>query len=304
MRYVIGADGGGTKTALRAYVPDGAGLRPVSDRIVCEGINYNFGSVETAAARLVEGVRRACVPGGTLIAVGLGDPACDDQVENEQSTRFRQAVEASLQVPVLTRSDVYMSLYGLTAGDPGVMVVSGTGSMGIGQDAAGQIHAVGGWGRITGDEGSGYWIARESLRAAMRAADGLEPPTALLDAALEWAGVREPRALIGYLYPPDGEREIAAFAARAAACAQTDGRALGILREAGTILAGYARRLLTLCGGNTVGIYGSVLVRNAPVRVAFEETLRAAFPDADVRVPDKTPEEAAAAYAWAGIKEV
>ena len=71
MRYVIGADGGGTKTALRAYVPDGAGLRPVSDRIVCEGINYNFGSVETAAARLVEGVRRACVPGGTLIAVGL-----------------------------------------------------------------------------------------------------------------------------------------------------------------------------------------------------------------------------------------
>ena len=107
---------------------------------------------------------------------------------------------AALQVPVLTRSDVYMSLYGLTAGHPGVMVVSGTGSMGIGQDAAGQIHAVGGWGRITGDEGSGYWIAREGLRAAMRAADGLEPPTALLDAALEWAGVREPRALIGYLY--------------------------------------------------------------------------------------------------------
>ena len=53
-----------------------------------------------------------------------------------------------------------------------------------------------------------------------------------------------------------------------------------------------------------MGIYGSVLVRNAPVRAAFEGSLREAFPDAAVRVPDKAPEEAAAAYAWAGIKEV
>ena len=298
MRVVIGADGGGTKTALRAYVPDNGRLRPVGEPVLGLGINYNFIGTDEAVSRFLQGVRAALPPDGELLAVGLGDPACDDQVENEQSRRFREAVEAALGVPLTVRSDVYMALWGLTEGAPGCIVVSGTGSMGIGLDVDGRVYAVGGWGRVTGDEGSGYWIAREGLTAALRAADGLEPPTALLDAALAWAGVREPRELIGYLYPADGEREIAPFASAVAACAASDAAAQGILRKAGMILAGYALRLLDLTGGREAGIGGSVLTKNETVRGAFCRVLDERRPGLRVRVPDRSPEEAAAVCAW------
>lgn len=298
MRVVIGADGGGTKTALRAYVPENGRLRPAGEPVIGAGINYNFIGTDEAVSRFLQGVRAALPPDGELLAVGLGDPACDDQVENEQSHRFREAVEAALGVPLTVRSDVYMALWGLTEGKPGCMVVSGTGSMGIGLDADGGVHAVGGWGRVTGDEGSGYWIAREGLTAALRAADGLEAAPAMLDAALAWAGVKEPRELIGFLYPADGEREIAPFASAVAACAAKDPQARAILERAGTILAGYALRLLDLTGGTEAGIGGSVLTKNETVRSAFCRALDEYRPGLRVRVPDRAPEEAAAICAW------
>lgn len=62
--------------------------------------------------------------------------------------------------------DVYMALYGLTKGEEGILLISGTGSMGVAIDKDTNLHTVGGWGRPTNDNGSGYYIAVEGIKAA------------------------------------------------------------------------------------------------------------------------------------------
>ena len=109
-----------------------------------------------------------------------------------------------------------MTLFGLGR-RPAVLTISGTGAMSAAEDADGNIFTAGGWGRLTGDEGSGYYIALESIRAALHAADGLAPETLLLPAVLCYFGVSEPRDLINVFY---GENcpDIAGFAEKAAVC--------------------------------------------------------------------------------------
>ena len=51
---------------------------------------------------------------------------------------------------------------------PGVGAISGTGSNVFGVGADGRAWRAGGWGHLLGDEGSGYWLGIESIRAALR----------------------------------------------------------------------------------------------------------------------------------------
>jgi N-acetylglucosamine kinase-like BadF-type ATPase len=60
---------------------------------------------------------------------------------------------------------------GSLAGEDGINVISGTGSMTYGE-RLGTGHRVGGWGELFGDEGSAYWIATQGLNAFSRMSDG------------------------------------------------------------------------------------------------------------------------------------
>jgi glucosamine kinase len=88
-------------------------------------------------------------------------------------------------VPVAITDDSEVALLGAFDGAPGVIVIAGTGSIACARDAAGTTVRVGGHGFLLGDEGAGYWIGRECVRAALRARDGLGPRTALQEAVAE-----------------------------------------------------------------------------------------------------------------------
>lgn len=75
--------------------------------------------------------------------------------------------------------DAHIALLGATAGGPGIVVISGTGSIALGRSAEGKIARAGGWGYIFGDEGSGFDLVRQALRAALRHEEGWAPPTSL-----------------------------------------------------------------------------------------------------------------------------
>lgn len=292
----IGVDGGGTKTALAAY-EDGVCLAKAR----VGAINYNFIGTQAAAAHLIQGVRALGVPLAQVAAIGVGDPSIDDAAPTSPDTptgRFAAAVQDALGVPVYLRSDAYMTLFGLTGGrECAVLMLSGTGAMGICEDAAGVVRVAGGWGRLTGDEGSGYYIATEGIRAALQAADGIAAETALTEAACRHFGVREPRELIGVFYGED-EVDIASFSAAVAACAQAgDAIAQGILMRAAAYLSAYTCRLIQDSGAGLVGVYGSVICQNATVREEFERLVKARYPDVRICEPTVLPEAAAADYA-------
>jgi N-acetylglucosamine kinase-like BadF-type ATPase len=102
-----------------------------------------------------------------------------------------------------------------------VAAISGTGSnvFGVGPDGRGW--RAGGWGHVLGDEGSGYWLGVESIKAALRDRDGSGPETALSDSAISFFDVPSLEALAYRVYSdPLTKREIAAFAIETALLAE------------------------------------------------------------------------------------
>ena len=90
-------------------------------------------------------------------------------------------------------SDADAALFGAHAGQPGIIVISGTGSHVRGVNANGDIASAGGWGWLLGDEGSAMWIGREGLMAALRDDDGSGEATTLTQAMRDHLGVSKLR---------------------------------------------------------------------------------------------------------------
>jgi glucosamine kinase len=65
-------------------------------------------------------------------------------------------------------SDAQAALLGALGTRPGVLLLSGTGSIVVGRDGRGRWARAGGLGPALGDEGSGFWLGREWLRASVR----------------------------------------------------------------------------------------------------------------------------------------
>ena len=290
----IGVDGGGTKTAIGAYDAQGTCLA----HTVCPPLNYHVIGVEAALENLMCGISSLGLDVANIAAVGIGDPSIDDVGECEAAVRFAETVRARLSLPLYIRSDAYMTLYGLTGGRiPGVLVISGTGAMALAEDSDGRILVAGGWGRLTGDEGSGYEIGLCGIRAALRAADGVAPPTILTEAVLTHFGCSAPRDLIGAFYG-ESEPDVAGFARCVADCAAAgDETARAILANTSQTLADYVSVLIEQNGADLVGIYGSVLCKNASVRERFEALLKAKYPRITITQPPISAEAAAAKYA-------
>lgn len=81
-------------------------------------------------------------------------------------------------------TDAVVALAGATAGEPGMICVAGTGSIAYGRNAARKFARVGGWGYVFGDEGGGFDLTRQALRAILRHEEGWGPDTALHNALL------------------------------------------------------------------------------------------------------------------------
>jgi N-acetylglucosamine kinase-like BadF-type ATPase len=134
----------------------------------------------------------------------------------------------------------------LVAGAPervGLVVLAGTGSIAYGADPEGRTARAGGLGFILADEGSAQWLGREALRAAVRAADGRGPQTALYALVLEALKVEGIADLVATIYerhPRPSDLGALAHTVEAAAD-QGDPVAAGILDAAALELASAAR---------------------------------------------------------------
>ena len=229
---VAGVDGGGTRT--RAVVLDG-------NRIVGEGeagpSNPLRVGVAAGVAAIRDAIDRACAAAlihrDDLVAVGIGLAGVR---RKDIRTRVHDVLVETLGVETIELvTDGDIALYGATDGKPGVVIISGTGSVSVGVNRHGKRVYAGGWGPVAGDEGSGSWIARRALQMVARATDGRGPQTALTEAACEYFQVSTPEDLSTAIYAPTITNDrIAGFSRNVIATARAgDEVALGILDEAG-----------------------------------------------------------------------
>jgi len=293
---VIGVDGGGTKTAMAAYKD---GVQIAQSR--SGPMNYNFIGVDAAAENFIAGFRALELPADEITAIGIGDPSLDDGVtEDSESSaaKFFRKLQEELGIPVFARSDAYITLFGLTGGkEPAVLMLSGTGAMGIAENAAHETKVAGGWGRLLEDEGSGYYIAVEALRSACHAFEGIGPETALCDAILKHFGFTDHRDMILSFYGEE-DPNLASFAKTVCDCAEAgDAVACTILQNAAKFLVAFTSTLIEWSGSRKVGVYGSVICSSRIVREQFEAQLYQKYPDLTISEPPVSAEQAAAMYA-------
>ena len=144
---------------------------------------------------------------------------------------------------VLVVNDALVALEAGVADAPGIVIVSGTGSIAYGRNAAGRAARAGGWGYVLGDEGSGYWLGRTALRSVVRAADGRSCATALTAHILQHFNVAHPRELVRQVYarplPPSQIAVLAKYVQTA--FDEGDPVAGGILQGAASELVAAAR---------------------------------------------------------------
>jgi N-acetylglucosamine kinase-like BadF-type ATPase len=135
--------------------------------------------------------------------------------------------------------DAEIALSGATAGQPGIIIIAGTGSMAFGRDAQGRTARAGGWGYIFGDEGGAFDITRRAVRAALQNEEGWGPPTILRDVLLKATGAANANELLHLFYGPEYPRKrVASFCPLVTRAAEEGDRvALGIFETAAAELA-------------------------------------------------------------------
>jgi N-acetylglucosamine kinase-like BadF-type ATPase len=287
---VVGVDGGATKT-LAAIWDHAAGT-------VATGIsgpsNPDAVGPEAAADALHEAVFEALGderPPEDIAAAVFAIAGTDTQALAETIRgRF-----AGYTAP-FTVNDVVAAWGASTDCEPGIAVIAGTGSnvLGVGRDGA--TWRSGGWGHVLGDEGSGYWIGTEGMKAALRARDASGPDTALATDAPEYfkVGSIEEMAAVTYAKPLT-KGEIASFSRRVSErAAEGDAVAAAILERAGTDLAGFATAVIAKTGlGDgerfVVGQVGSTWKAGAGLQDPFRAKVRESAPAAEFRLISAPP---------------
>jgi N-acetylglucosamine kinase-like BadF-type ATPase len=151
------------------------------------------------------------------------------------------------QAVVVPSADYEIALVGALGRRMGLLVLAGTGSLAYGVNSARQSALAGAWGYLVGDEGSGYWLGAEGLRAVLRAADGRGSKTALHDILLPALGLAKAQDVIPWLYggPVARTTEIAGLASLLLETARTgDSCAAEIVSRAADELALAARAVM------------------------------------------------------------
>lgn len=287
-RYLVGVDGGGTKTIAVAANEDGTVLAVERG----DGINYHTIGMERARSNLKEILERLRAhTDGECAEVTVGMPALDMPADRELTAAFAGTSFDANQLDL--QSDAYITLMGFTLGQPGMIVICGTGSILLMVDEQKRQHVRGGWGYLLGDAGSGYALAVGGLQAAIREWENVGSKTALSEAAMTYFHLRHPRDLINVVYSPKcTQADIAQFGRIVLQCCENgDEEAVRVTRSSMAAIAANAAEMIAHTpAANRVGIWGSILTHNACAREIFSQELLSRCPQAVIIRPEFPPE--------------
>ncbi|MFF9768929.1 N-acetylglucosamine kinase [Streptomyces sp. NPDC014636] len=276
----LAVDSGGSGLRVAVGVP---GREPSALRETREPVRTGARGIDPAhlMAQLVPVARALTVAAGldglgTAVVGAAGFASLGDALRAELPGAL--ARELGVRTVALA-ADAVTAYVGALGPRPGAVLAAGTGLIAIGTDLTGWRRADG-WGHLLGDCGSGAWIGRAGLEAALRAHDGRDGGSApLLACAEEQFG--PVRGLPGRLYPrTDRAAVLASFAPRVAACAANDPVAADILGAAARDMAGSAAAVCPADGAPEVALTGGLFKMGDPLLVPLGEELARRLPHA------------------------
>lgn len=197
MSFYLGVDGGGTRT--RVALVDGEGRE--SARTEGPPALIDPANPHSTIHVIVELCHRVAKQAGeALPASGLWAGVAGAGTEPMRGIVESALREARIAERVAAGADAEAA-FSDAFGDsqPGILLISGTGSIALGRGADGSTVRVGGWGVYLGDEGSGYAVGMAALRAIVRGQDGRGTTTSLGPPILKELGVEAPEELIRWV---------------------------------------------------------------------------------------------------------
>lgn len=248
VRLVLGIDGGGSKTTAWLASVTGGEPPTVLGRTTTGGSNpralgferaYEMVGGAVAGAFANAGLPRRAVDGACLALAGAGR-------ESERAELLQWCRRAGIAERIYIATDAEPVLAAGTPENWGVALIAGTGSFCRGKTRDGREARAGGWGYLFGDEGSGYALAVNGLRAAAQAVDGRGPETVLESRFLNRLNLENPSELIEAIYGGGMTRtELAGLAEVVMETAEAgDEVAVRVVRDAASHLAAHVRAVV------------------------------------------------------------
>lgn len=289
-RFVLGVDGGATKT-LAAVLDLHSGALHLG-----HGGPSNEDAVGAVAA--VEGLLAAAeqaIAGAGIAPAQLG--AAVLAVAGTDTESLAGHMRSARTASWIVVNDVVAAWATATAAGPGVAAIAGTGSnvFGVGRvGAETRAWRAGGWGHLLGDEGSGYWLGVQSIKAALRDREGSGPATALSDAAPAFFEQPSVEAVAARVYSkPLTKGEIAAFGIETAKLAERGDAVARALYERGARELGEQVAAVVhqtgLLGDFPVGLIGSAFKAGPMFVEPLTRVIHACAPDARVNTVEMAP---------------
>lgn len=285
---VVGVDGGGSKTQV--IVADGRGkeiatltgapsaVRPGDALHSAEVI----GALVRDALAVAERDERP-----RMLTVGVAGAGR----EKERKALLRALSGEGIADDVQVVTDAEIAMEDAFGDGPGILLISGTGSVAFGRGPTGNFVRCGGWGPLCGDEGSGAWIGRRALSVMTASHDGREPETRLVGAVLTALQLDEVDDLVAWAASAT-PKDLAALAMPVMTlAAERDLRANSICTLAAEELVLHVRTLARQLfvderAALPVALAGGMLHRGSFLRRLVEHRLKTAVPGSHLHGED------------------
>ncbi|MEM3799302.1 MAG: BadF/BadG/BcrA/BcrD ATPase family protein [Thermoprotei archaeon] len=283
----IGVDGGGTNTI--GVAADERGV--VKACMVTDATNHRHVGLDQAVDTLEKLVTELLRDSGEQEASGVFFGLAGIDTDKDYEVVYRALKSVPRIKSFVLRNDTEILYYAATYGEPGIVVIAGTGANVYGKNSLGESWRAGDHGHILGDQGSAYYVAVEALRAAMKAYDGRGPSTMLEDRIRELYGVNHLGELPGVFYALNQSvSEVASIAKYVAEVAEAgDVVAANILKEGAYNLAdavwAVASKLNMVNEKIVVGAGGGMFKNIKQFWQPFAAKVKSILPKATIRKP-------------------
>jgi len=297
MKYIIGIDGGGTKT--ECAVADLSG--EVLHRTFGKPSNFLAIGVNAAVENLFELIEGALfkieVDFGDIKMLLIGTAGAGR--EEDAGVLETKFIDYTMREGIIIKSvkvvsDARIALEGAFSGNAGCILIAGTGSILFGKDKNSFIHRSGGFGRLIGDEGSGHSIGRKGLAAVAKGLDGRGKATLITQQLNKKYNISSAPDLISNVYKNNFEIASAAEVVLAAAD-ENDAIALQILNEETDELLLHIYAVMKKMKSKKLDIVftGSLIANKNIYSDMLRKKIAGNFPSVKIKEPDNTPVEGA-----------
>ena len=302
MAYVLGIDGGGSKTTAALF--DGTSVRSTHTAGGCNLNSIPAADVRSALADAVHGALASAglsaddVKSVCAGVAGAGSP--------DAAAKIREIIAALLpKAELQVVGDTAVALAAEFQDGPGVVCISGTGSIAFGRNERCELARAGGWGRFVSDEGSGHWIGQRAISECLHALD-MGRSSRLITLVMHHWHIATREQLVQCCNRDQVPNFADLFPLVEAANLDGDLLACEILTAAGTGLARVAqvvlRRLWVGRSRVEIAVTGRVFTNSPRVCQVFSNVIRSDRPEVSVRVSEREPYMGALYLAEHGAK--